>query len=238
MITPAQPSSACPVATVPAEVLMLTFDHLDLKDLFVTRFVCKEFHDHAHRALAAHKNQVKRHVLSKADKAKSKLILKNALNEANYFYEKVTVPRPTGFWCKRCFQVKPETDFCDYQRAKPYRTNGRHCWKCKECTEGKRLFLLDGLAFYACAVPGCLTPIPDTTGYWTQRLRSSPSRAAKVCVHCWPTFRRALTPKVRAKYRYYCACEPRTQKCEFVCEEGANDITDAADVKAGRALLL
>lgn len=93
---------------------MLTFDHLDLKDLFVTRFVCKEFKDHAYRALTSRKLQVKRHWPSKA-RRKFKLELRTNFNAANLFYEKVTVPKPAGFWCKRCCQVKTRADFSDGQ---------------------------------------------------------------------------------------------------------------------------
>lgn len=211
---------------------MLTFDHLELKDLFVTRFVCKEFKDHAYRAVASRKQQVRRHWPSK-ERRKFKQKLRTAFNAANYFYETVSVPKPAGFWCKRCFQVKTRADFSDVEWSRPLKDYGRYCWK---CTDKNWSFRLGGLEFQACGVRDCSVPIPNGTGYWRQE--SLNSYASKVCVHCWPTFRRTLKAEVKAKYGYHCACNSWTPKCDFVCEEEANDVADEADIKAGRTPIL
>lgn len=202
MISPRAISDPCPIAAMPAEVLMVTFDCLNLKDVYLARFVCKEFQAHAQRAVATRKQQALQNGQPRSRCLRSRCLnpFKTALSEANFFYEKAT--KPTGLWCRRCLRVKAEEDFSDDQRTRAHFRYGRHCWK---CTDPGKVFVLGGVCFFACSVPDCNEPILSNSAHWTKlpAVLGIGASYRKVCVACWPTYRKTLSARVRAKYGYY-----------------------------------
>lgn len=210
---------SCPIAKFPTEVLMMTLEHLDLKDVFVARFVCKDFHAIASSISAKREKEAKDAPAEIWNPQGTPVArFRKALEEATWFYEKTLTTKPLTLWCNRCRQIRDRRSFSDSQYFHPHEISGRFCWRCSYSSG--RIFKLEGVQVCACAGISCTYFGKEKThrvslGYWQHKSRM-------ICVGCWPEYRRSL-PFHRPSDR----CTP----VSFSIEQHKNDITTNASSK-------
>lgn len=234
MMQPKLDNASCPIANSPVEVLLMTLNHLDLKDVFVARFVCKDFHAIASSILAKREKEAYDEARRKpppkwAQNMSAVGRFESTLAEANFFYEQTLTAKPQTFWCNRCRQIKERRSFSDSQYSNPHKTSGRFCWKCSGYSQ---IFKFEGVRVFACAASNCerVEKLHEASlaCWWHKR--------GMICVACWPEHRRTISKRLRNNYRFVCGsgcANPIT----CWCKEDAQELADAADVEACRSPL-
>lgn len=171
------------ISNLAAEILFTIFEHLDLSDVFVARFVSRLFHK------IAHSNLIDR----KRDSDLSLSDFKNVLNEANFYYEKSCPRNLTQLWCSRCIQFKDKNDFAGEQRNQRSRNRyeGRFC---RRCARDSDIVLQNDEPIFKCS--RC-TNLEEVGVLWE-------AGHARMCEACWVANAGTLSQKKRAEYWMMC----------------------------------